>query len=92
MRAYIMSIVAVVFFMSHFWWNPMIWSILWGLAAFFAIWSIYDGVVTSIATDVTSSSPLDERNRKALASSEAVMGILIFLGLTLSVLHKLPGR
>ncbi|PIP12711.1 MAG: hypothetical protein COT45_06480 [bacterium (Candidatus Stahlbacteria) CG08_land_8_20_14_0_20_40_26] len=76
MRAYIMSIIAVVAFMFHFWYMGAVYNILWAIAGFFSIWSIYDGVITRMVSE--------EKKHRALSTSAVVIGVIVLLGLTIS--------
>lgn len=76
MRAYIMSIIAVVAFMFHFWYMGAVYNILWAIAGFFSIWSIYDGVITRMVSE--------EKKHRALATSAAIIGVIVLLGLPIS--------
>lgn len=81
MRAYIMSIIAIVIFMFHFWWTGAVYNILWAISGFFSIWSIYDGIISRMV--------LEEKKHCALATSATVIGILVLLGLTMSKIWNL---
>ncbi|OYD14698.1 hypothetical protein CH333_07415 [candidate division WOR-3 bacterium JGI_Cruoil_03_44_89] len=81
MRAYIVSCIAVIAFMFHFWCTGTVYNILWSIGGFFGIWSIYDGIITRMFSE--------GKKQRALATSAAVIGIIVLLGLTMSKLWLL---
>lgn len=69
--------------MFHFWWPLTIVSyVLWGASAFFAIFSIYGGVIGRSVT-------IEPGPRRGMASAAAVIGCLVVLGLTISAANLL---
>ena len=76
MYAYILSIIAAALFMAHFWWAAPVWYALWPITGFCAIGSIYSGIISRAAAT--------DNGKKAMATTAAVIGCLVLLGLTVS--------
>ena len=76
---YILSIVGVAAFMSHFWW-PTFWggAVAWPIAGACAIASIYGGII--------GRSQEENTVHKAVLMAAAVIGGLVLLGITLSAI------
>ena len=76
---YIVSMVGLAMFMSHFWW-PAFWGVYvaWPIAGFCAIFSIYGGII--------GRSQTENAVHKAGLLAVAIIGGLILLGLTLSAI------
>ena len=82
MVPYTASIIALVAYMLHFWWPDSIAAnILWPVAGFFAIFSIYGGII--------ARSHAESEHKKAMLTATAVVGCLVVLGLTLSAIFLL---
>ncbi len=74
---YIASIIAIGTFMCHFWWPLSLTSyVLWVVSGFFAIFSIYGGII--------QRSRIAAGTKRGIANAAAVIGCLILLGLTVS--------
>jgi hypothetical protein len=86
---YAFSIIAVVTFMSHFWFidtqsfsstneDPLRFMyVLWGISGAFAVLSIYGGIVRR--SEIT-----DDPTKRGMATAAAVVGCLVLLGLAVS--------
>ena len=89
---YAFSIIAVVTFMSHFWFidaksfsttteDPLRFMyVLWGISGAFAVLSIYGGIVRR--SEIT-----DDPTKKGMATAAAVIGCLVLLGLAVSATY-----
>lgn len=89
---YAFSIIAVVTFMSHFWFidvksfsvegvDPLRFVyVLWGISGAFAVLSIYGGIVRR--SEIT-----DDPTKRGMATAAAVVGCLILLGLAISATY-----
>ena len=78
MAVYIVSIVGVAVFMSHFWYGTLVGTILWLIAGVCAIFSIYGGII--------ARSHVEDGLRKSWLLAATVLGCLVLLGLTLSAI------
>ena len=76
---YVLSIVGMGFFMSHFWW-PTFWggAVAWPIAGACAISCIYGGII--------GRSQEGNPVHKAILLAAAVIGGIILLGITLSAI------
>lgn len=73
---YMSSVVAVVTFILHFWWVTSRVSLaLWFVAAAFAVFSIYGGVIERSRVEQSGT-------RKGRSTAAAVIGIVVLAGLT----------
>ena len=83
MAVYGASAVAVIAFMLHFWWpTTVVPYVLWGVSGFFAIFSIYGGII--------GRSAITERGtRRGMATAAAVVGSLTLIGLAISAANLL---
>jgi len=82
MIPYVASIIALVAYMLHFWWPTTIAAnILWPIAGFFAIFSVYGGII--------ARAHADTEHKKAVLMATTVVGCLVLLGLTLSAIFLL---
>lgn len=82
MIPYTASILALVAYMLHFWWPaaPAV-NILWPTAGFFAIFSIYGGII--------ARAHADTEHKKAVLMATTIVGCLVLLGLSLSAIFLL---
>ena len=80
--ANIVSAIGVGVFMSHFWWPAYVAGhVLWGIAGFCAIFSIYSGII--------HRAKVEDNEKKAVLTASAIIGCLILLGLTFSAIFLL---
>ena len=75
---YVVSIIGVSVFMSHFWRDAPVSVILWLIAGVCAIFSIYGGII--------ARSHAENEHRKAMLMAATVISGLVLLGLTLSAI------
>jgi len=81
MRPHIMSVVAIVTYLAHFWVQPPAGIALWAVSAAFAIASIHNGMaVRGQGTD---------KARWWMTDSAVIIGCIILLGVTLSAIFLL---
>ena len=73
--AYILSVVAICTFVSHFWWGTVASYVLWGVAAACAIASIYHSLAVRGKT---------EEATKWMLEAAFVFGCIILIGLAIS--------
>jgi len=74
--AYILSVVAICTYMSHFWWaGTVAASVLWGIAGACAIASIYHSIAVRGKTEETTKWMLD---------AAFVLGCIVLIGLAIS--------
>ena len=79
MAVFILSIIGVWAYMSHFWTPTGIGGyILWPIAGFCALFSIYGGII--------ARSRAEDEHRKAMLVAATIIGCLVLLGLTLSAI------
>lgn len=79
MATFILSIISVALYMAHLWVPPRVSSlVLWPIAGFCAIFCIYGGIIAR-----TSAK---DNHEKAQLTSAAIIGGLVFFGLTISAI------
>ena len=78
LAVYIVSIVGVSVFMSHFWHPAPTSIVLWIISGVCAIFCIYGGIIGRFHEE--------DGHRKAKLMASTVLGGLILLGLTLSAI------
>ena len=84
MRPHIISVVAIVTYLAHFWVQPPAGIALWAVSAVFAIASIHSGmIVRGQSTD---------KARRWMPDSAVIIGGIILLGVTLSAIFLLAPR
>ena len=82
MIPYTASIIALITYLLHFWWPVgSATNILWPIAGFFAIFSVYGGII--------ARAHADTEHKKAVLMATTVVGCLVLLGLTLSAIFLL---
>ena len=82
LAVFILSIIGVWAYMSHFWTPTGIGGyILWPIAGFCAIFSIYGGII--------ARSQAENEHTKARLLAATVISCLVLLGLTLSAIFLL---
>ncbi len=75
---YLSSVVAIVTFILHFWWITTNVSLaLWFVAAAFAVFSIYGGVIERSRVEQSGT-------RKGRSTAAAIIGVVVLIGLTWS--------
>ena len=75
-RAFGLSLVAIVVFMSHFWWvGTIAYSVQWWVAGFCAVASIYYGIAMRGKT---------EEGTRWMLDAAFVIGCIVSIGLAIS--------
>lgn len=83
-RPHIISIIAIVTYLAHFWVQPPAGIALWTVSAVSAIASIHFGmIVRGQSTDKT---------KRWMPDSAVIIGCIILLGVTLSAIFLLAPR
>jgi len=72
--AYILSVVAICTYMSHFWWAGAASFVLWGIAGACAIGSIYHSISVRGKTEEATKWMLD---------AAFVLGCIVLIGLAI---------
>ena len=80
-RPHIISIVAIVTYLAHFWFQPPAGMALWAVSAVSAISSIHFGMM------VREQSA--DKSRRWMPISAIIIGCIILLGVTLSAIFLL---
>jgi len=75
---YVVSIIGVSVFMSHFWQSAPTSTVLWIISGVCAIFSIYGGII--------ARSHVEDELRKSWLLAATVLSCLVLLGLTLSAI------
>ena len=84
MRPHIISMVAMVTYLAHFWVQPPAGAALWVVSAISAIASIHNGMI------VRGQSA--DKARRWMSNSAIIIGCIILLGVTLSAIFLLVPR
>ena len=80
-RPHIISIIAIVTYLAHFWVQPPTGIALWAVSAISAVSSIHFGmIVRGQSTD---------KARRWMPDSAVIIGCIILLGVTLSAIFLL---
>ena len=78
---YVVSIIGVSVFMSHFWHPAPTSTVLWIISSVCAIFCIYGGIIGRFHEE--------DGHKKAMLIAATVIGVLVLLGLTLSAIFLL---
>jgi len=81
MRPHIISIIAIVTYLAHFWVQPPTGIALWAVSAVFAIASIHYGMI--------ARGQSIDKARRWMSDSAVIIGGIILLGVTLSAIFLL---
>lgn len=81
MRPHIISIIAIVTYLAHFWVQPPAGIALWAVSATSAIASIHFGMM--------ARGQSTDKARQWMPNSAIIIGCIILLGVTLSAIFLL---
>ena len=84
LRPRIISIIAIVTYLAHFWVQLPAGIVLWAVAAVSAIASIHHGMIVRGQTA--------DKTRRWMPDSAIIIGCIILLGVTLSAIFLLAPR
>ncbi len=84
LRPHIISIIAIVTYLAHFWVQLPAGIVLWAVAAASAIASIHHGMIVRGQTA--------DKTRRWMPDSAIIIGCIILLGVTLSAIFLLAPR
>jgi hypothetical protein len=84
MRPHIISVVAIVTYLAHFWIQPPAGIALWAVSATFAIASIHFGMM--------ARGQSTDKTKRWMPDSAVIIGCIILLGVTLSAIFLLAPR
>ena len=84
LRPHIISIIAIVTYLVHFWVQLPASIVLWAVAAASAIASIHHGMIVREQTA--------DKTRRWMPDSAIIIGCIILLGVTLSAIFLLAPR
>ncbi len=84
LRPHIISIIAIVTYLAHFWVQLPAGIVLWAVAAASAVASIHHGMIVRGQTA--------DKTRQWMPDSAIIIGFIILLGVTLSAIFLLIPR